>query len=106
MRGASTLKRDPKWHPTPALRRAHDPTPPQTLARQSRQGRQSRQSRQSGLLTTGVRGMIKMMVKGTKLRMSRTVRRSACTSRGFSVPPAAERSGFSVMAQRDGWDSA
>lgn len=40
--------------------------------------------------TTGVSGMIRMIVKGTKLRMSRTVRRSACTSRGFRVPPVGQ----------------
>ena len=40
------------------------------------------------LRTTGVRGTMRMIVKGTKVSRSFTVRRSACTSRGFRVPPA------------------
>ena len=34
---------------------------------------------------TGVSGAIRIMAKGMKVRRSRAVRRSACTSRGFSV---------------------
>lgn len=36
----------------------------------------------------GVRGMMRMMVKGMKVSRSRAVRRRADTSRGFRVPPA------------------
>ncbi len=38
---------------------------------------------------SGLSGMMRMMVKGIKVSRSRAVRRSADTSRGLSVPPAA-----------------
>lgn len=67
-------------------RRCSQPALPTTPNTQRRAPAQE-QHRQR---TTGVSGMIRMIVKGTKLRMSRTVRRSACASRGFRVPPAGE----------------
>ena len=38
---------------------------------------------------TGVMGAMRMIVKGTNASMSRAVRRSAITSRGFSDAPTA-----------------
>lgn len=40
---------------------------------------------------TGVIGVMRMITKGTKVKMSRTVRRRICTSRGRSVVPNAAR---------------